>query len=60
MSDKVIIDKSKLELILNLAREGEAQVVAYSKDHHLMAIRAAELSRQRCGRIIEEVLDELS
>lgn len=58
--EKFTVSRNVLEGILDTARDGEAQVVAFSKDNDEMARRAAELSKRKCGEIIEALLLILS
>lgn len=54
--EKLTVRREVIEAILDTARDGEAQVVQYSKDNCIMATRAAELSKRKCGEIIEALL----
>jgi hypothetical protein len=49
----VPVDRNVLEAILDTARDGEAQVVEFSKDNSVMAARAAALSKRKCAEISE-------
>lgn len=54
------VPKSKIEKILRAARAGEEQVVPYNREPGVMADSAAELSRLKCGEIIESCLEILT
>ena len=55
--ETVSVDKKVLDEIMRLAREGETQLVPYSRDNGVFAGRAADLSRQRCASIIMLLLE---
>lgn len=58
--ETVKVPKAKIEKILRAARVGEEQVVPYSREPGLMADRAAELSRLKCGEVIQMCLEILA
>jgi len=61
MTVKIIeVEERTLERILTLAREGEEQVVTFSRDNEEMAYAAAALSKDRCGQLIEAILEILT
>jgi len=53
---RIAVKEDVLNAMLDTLRDGEAQVVQYSKDNNVMAMRAAELSKRKCGEVIEVLL----
>jgi hypothetical protein len=54
--EKIAVNRDVLEQLLDIARDGEAQCVPYSKDQQVFAERAAERSKRKCADIIEVLL----
>lgn len=51
--EQIAVNRNVLEQLLDIANDGEAQVVAFSKDTLVFTERAAELSKRKCADIIE-------
>jgi aryl-alcohol dehydrogenase-like predicted oxidoreductase len=60
VDDLIFVKREVLEAMLDTARDGEAQVVEFSKNNAWMAERAAALSKRKCSELIEVLLTILT